>query len=82
MKNIFRIGARIHKKGDGNNRTGKIRNIVDNKADCEFTVGEIIEENQANGRPIEKSIPISEKFTYEYEWVPLNELEYPKDDDD
>lgn len=83
MRNIFRVGDWIHKKGDGNNRVGKIKEIADIKAYCEFTVREIIiDENQLNGRPIEKNLPVSDNYTYEYEWVSLEELERPKDNND
>ena len=81
MKNKFRVGDRIHKKGDDKNCIGKIKEFREGKAYCEFNVLKINNENQL-GLPLShgKNIPYDKLIT-KFELVSLDELEYLKNDD-
>lgn len=86
MKKSFKIGNRVRKKGDDNNCEGKVEKIEGDKAYCEFTVVETIDENQANGildPNTYKPIPVFKNFHSPiHKWVALDELEHIKEDDD
>lgn len=82
MEQSFKIGDTIHKKADDRNRTGKIKEFREGKAYCEFNVLKINDQNHL-GVPLapHKTIPI-DKIITEFETVPLDELEYPKENGD